>query len=189
MLFYFVRHGETDFNRRHLLAGGGLDHPLNEYGHRQAEALAKQISRHIPHKVFRLIASHMTRAQETAAYLARELGLPIEVKPELREWDLGEWEGRSSLEFLSHILGDGEPTQGESRKVFYSRIENAWRSVHHDSEPYVMVSHGAVWLAMQDILKIERFKIDNCGLVKVESAQGSWRAEVLCHKLIGESDE
>ncbi|HXF90505.1 MAG TPA: histidine phosphatase family protein, partial [Candidatus Nitrosotenuis sp.] len=30
--FYFVRHGETDHNRRLLCAGGGTDIPLNEIG-------------------------------------------------------------------------------------------------------------------------------------------------------------
>lgn len=186
MLFYFVRHGETDFNRRHLLAGGGLDHTLNELGHRQAEALAKVIKTHIPHKVHRLIASQMNRARETATYLSTHLGLPLELKHEWREWDLGEWEGKSSHEYVPHILGDGEPKEGESRKAFYSRIENAWRSIHHDHEPYIIVSHGAVWLAMQDCLKIPRFKIDNCALVKVENSGGAWRAELLCSKQIEE---
>lgn len=179
MLFYFVRHGETEFNRLQRLAGGGLDHCLNERGHAQAEALARDLARHVPHRVHRLIASHMTRARETADYLARCLNLPVEVMPEFREWDLGEWEGCSSGEFLAQILGEGEPKEGESRKGFYGRIENAWRSVHSDTEPYILVSHGAVWLAMQDLLKIPRFRIANCGLVKVHVNNSVWCAEIL----------
>jgi broad specificity phosphatase PhoE len=178
MLFYFVRHGETDFNRQHRLAGGGLDHCLNETGHSQAVALARELKKRVPHKVHRLIASSMVRTRETAGYLAQELGMKIELMHEFREWELGEWEGSNSSEFIAQILGEGEPREGESRKTFYSRIERAWRSVHSDSEPYILVSHGAVWLAMQDLLKIPRFKIDNCALVKVTGG-GEWKAEVL----------
>ncbi len=177
MLFYFVRHGETDFNRQQRLAGGGLNHCLNDQGHAQAEALAREFKKHVSHKVHRLIVSNMTRTQETAGYLAQHLNMKPEFMPEFREWELGEWEGSNSSEFIAQILGDGEPKQGESRKGFYGRIEKAWRSVHSDTEPYVLVSHGAVWLAMQDILKIPRFKINNCALVKVQGP--IWNAQIL----------
>ncbi len=177
MLFYFVRHGETEFNRLQRLAGGGLDHCLNPQGHAQAEALARDLAQHVPHKVHRIISSHMTRARETAEYLSKMLNLPLDVMPEFREWELGEWEGLPSAEYIAQILGEGEPAEGETRKGFYSRVENAWKSVHSDDQPYILVSHGAVWLAMQDLLKIPRFKINNCALVKVQGPE--WRAEIL----------
>ena len=40
-----------------------------------------------------LVTSPMVRTQETAAAVARRLGLPVEVDPAFAECDFGEWEG------------------------------------------------------------------------------------------------
>lgn len=179
MLFYFVRHGETEANVKEILAGSGQDHALTEAGHRQAERLAEAIDRLIPHPIHRLVVSEMTRARQTAEYLAARLNLPTDVVADLREWHLGEWEGCTYSEYAHLLLGEGEPQKGESRARFYGRVESAWKSIHRDHEPYILVSHGAVWLALQDLLKIPRFKINNCDLVKIENREGGWRAEIL----------
>jgi broad specificity phosphatase PhoE len=179
MLFYFVRHGQTEANRAELLAGSGLDYPLTEEGHRQASALAALLSAHVPHPLHRLVVSNMKRARQTAGYLSEKLGLEIELHPDFREWHLGEWEGKSFSEFGHLLLGGGEPREGESRKVFYERVDRAWKNVHSDTHPYVIVAHGGVWLALQDLLKIPRFKIGNCNLVKVESSGVQWNARIL----------
>lgn len=179
MLFYFVRHGETHANRSGVLAGAGHDHPLNELGHTQAAELAGAWASLVAHPVHRLIVSSMIRTRETASYLSRALGLEMHVEPDFREWHLGEWEGRTWEQYGPLLLGDGEPSGGESRKEFYARVERAWRAHHRDDKPYVIVAHGAVWLAMQDTLKIPRFKISNCNLVRVKFENGQWTAENL----------
>ncbi len=181
MLFYFIRHGQTEANRQQRLAGSGLDYPLNSAGHAQAKLLGERIYSLITHPVHRLIASNMLRARQTAEYVSLALSLPLEINQDFREWHLGEWEGKSFAEFGHLLLGDAEPQTGESRQSFYSRVERAWRGGHSDEQPYVVVSHGGVWLALQDILKIPRFAINNCDLVKVQAeARGiSWRAEIL----------
>lgn len=179
MPFYFVRHGETSANRQKLLAGGGLDLPLTPLGHEQAKHLSTILHERTERAVRRIWVSDMVRTAETARYLGEALGLPLEVHAGFREWHLGEWEGQPFAAFGHLILGDGEPSQGESRKVFYARVEQAWRMVHAESEPYLIVSHGAVWLALQDLLAIPRFKIENCDLVRVELRNGQWNAEIL----------
>ena len=180
MLFYFVRHGETEANRHHLLAGSGIDYELNAQGHVQAEQLALSIFRaRANHPIHRVVVSDMKRARQTAKYMAQSLNLNLEVVPDLREWHLGEWEGKPFAEFGHLLLGDGEPKEGESRQKFYRRIEVAWQGIHSASRPYAMVSHGAVWLAMQDLLQIPRFKLENCQMVKVQSVDGRWQAEVV----------
>lgn len=179
MLFYFIRHGRTEANARQVLAGSGLDTPLDEVGHEQARRLAEAINTAIRHPVHKLIASHMTRTRQTAEYIARHLNLPVEINPDWREWHLGEWEGQSSTDFIHLLLGDGEPRLGEKRQMFYSRVEQAWKSVHSDTEPYIVVSHGAVWMALQDVLGIPRFRVSNCDLVRVELSDGTWRAEII----------
>jgi hypothetical protein len=51
--------------------------------------------------------------------------------------------------------------------------------VHNEREPYLIVAHGAVWLALQDNLKISRFKVNNCDLVRVEYFGDRWYATIL----------
>lgn len=179
MLFYYVRHGQTEANKLEMLAGSGLDYPLTPEGHRQAESLAHVIQDHIPHPVHRIVVSNMTRAQQTASYLSARLNIPVELFPDFREWHLGEWEGKMFAEYGHLLLGGGEPLNGESREIFYSRIDKVWKSVHSDTAPYVIVAHGGVWLALQDLLKIPRFKIENCNLVRVESSGSAWSAKIL----------
>lgn len=179
MLFYFVRHGRTEANANEVLAGSGLDHPLLPEGHLQAEKLARSLTRLLRRRVHKIVSSDMTRARQTADYLARELKLDLQLHPDWREWHLGEWEGKGTSEFIHLLLGDGEPKEGESRKVFYNRVEKAWREHHSHEEPYLVVSHGGVWLALQDHLKIPRFKINNCSLIQVQASGGKWTAEVL----------
>src|ERR1700722_7302661 len=118
MLFYFIRHGETDANRRHVLAGSGIDHPLSPVGHTKARGLGASVATRIGHKVHRLLVSDLTRARETAAYVSEGLGLKIEIEPGWREWNLGEWEGKSFAECGHLLLGDGDPCGGEARAAF-----------------------------------------------------------------------
>lgn len=178
MLFYFVRHGETEANRQKFLAGSGIDHPLNEVGHRQALELALRLRRAVGPDVSRIVASNLTRARQTGEYLAKELGLSLEIQSGWQEWNLGEWEGKSFAEF-EHLLLHGEPSQGESRQDFYRRVEMSWKQTHRDDRPYIVVSHGGVWLALQDLLGIERFRIRNCDLIKIMSTGNrfAWTAE------------
>jgi probable phosphoglycerate mutase len=179
MQFYFIRHGETDSNAGGLLSGS-VDAALNSRGHAQARGLAARIRSLIGHPLHRLLVSDLTRARQTASYLAEVLQLPAEIFPEFREWDLGEWEGKPYADYREAILGDGEPKDGEPRADFYARVARGWRAHHSDSQPYAIVAHGVVWLALQDLLKIERFKVDNCGLVQIRRASdGRWQAQIL----------
>jgi len=179
MLFYFVRHGQTLANAQRIIAGGGQDYPLIDEGHRQAELLASVFKGKVDQEVHRLVASNLRRTQETGTYLSRVLGLPLETVNDLREWELGEWEGLDYATCTPLILGSGDPPGGETRKTFYARVEAAWRTLHDEKKAYVMVSHGGVWMALQDILQIPRFKIDNCQLVRGTCYQGVWRAEII----------
>jgi broad specificity phosphatase PhoE len=43
---FIARHGETEYNRKGLMQGRGIDAPLNETGIKQAEALAGYLKRY-----------------------------------------------------------------------------------------------------------------------------------------------
>ena len=79
MLFYLVRHGQTDWNRAGKIQGT-TDIPLNETGRQQAEQLATVLKERIGYsaetRIDAVYASPLARAFQTAEILAKEEKLP-----------------------------------------------------------------------------------------------------------------
>ncbi len=71
---------------------GSTDLPLDAAGKRQARALAELLRARRPARCF---SSPLRRTLETAQTVATHLSLKVEVMPELREIDFGQWEGLS----------------------------------------------------------------------------------------------
>jgi len=88
---FLLRHGETDWNTRGLMQGGGFDVELNGAGKRQAELAAD----HLPKVPFGVVASsHLARSSETADAIASKFPDAIRiVSPKLGEMRFGEFEG------------------------------------------------------------------------------------------------
>ena len=89
---FLVRHGQTDWSAsgQHT---GWTDLPLNDTGRRQAALLAARLA---PMRFAAVFTSPLVRALDTC----RAAGLAEEaiVDPDLREWDYGEYEGRTTDE-------------------------------------------------------------------------------------------
>jgi probable phosphoglycerate mutase len=84
LALYFVRHGESVANASDR---AGTKRPpdddrLSELGWEQARGLGRRLE---GHGLELIVASTMTRAQETAQGIAEVLGLPIETDPDLHE--------------------------------------------------------------------------------------------------------
>ncbi len=82
-----IRHGESEFNavfNRTRRDPGIKDPKLTATGRDQVRRAAAEIRR-AGHPLQRLITSPYTRALETAAILAEELALPVEVEPIVHE--------------------------------------------------------------------------------------------------------
>ena len=75
--FYFLRHGETYWNREGRTQGQ-LDSKLNETGIAQA-ALAAEALKDEP--IERIVASPLSRARDTAQAVADVLGLTVATDP------------------------------------------------------------------------------------------------------------
>ena len=104
---FIVRHGETDYNRKGIIQGSGIDSDLNELGYRQAAAFYN----HYKDEGFELvITSNLLRTHQTAAPFI-EAGLPHIVAPEIREISWGIYEGQTY-----------SPEVGKE----YKRLINAW---------------------------------------------------------------
>jgi probable phosphomutase (TIGR03848 family) len=84
-----VRHGKTPTTGK-LLPGQALGLHLSEQGRKQAEAAARRIAAltKAPSAVY---ASPLERTRETAAPIARALGVRVRNAPGLVEVDVGDW--------------------------------------------------------------------------------------------------
>ncbi len=88
--FYYLRHGETEWNRLRLCQGSA-DIPLNAEGRRQARA-AREVLAGV--HVATICASPLGRARETAEIVRCALEAPIVVIDGLGEIDFGAFEGQ-----------------------------------------------------------------------------------------------
>jgi broad specificity phosphatase PhoE len=88
--FWFLRHGETDWNAQDL-SQGSVDIPLNETGLAQARSAALLLRNR---GIRSLISSPLSRARVTAEIAAAELGLPVYFDDGLREVSFGVQEGK-----------------------------------------------------------------------------------------------
>lgn len=96
-IFYLVRHGETVWNKEHRLQGW-LDSPLSEKGVLHAEKLAEYLKT-IPFTA--AYSSSSGRAQETMRYLTAGRQLALHDEDDLREINLGDWQGKTVEEILA----------------------------------------------------------------------------------------
>ena len=80
-----LRHGQSEFNAAYTVTrrDPGIEDPrLTELGQAQAEAAAVALA---GERIARILVSPYTRALQTAAPVARRLGVPVLVNPLIRE--------------------------------------------------------------------------------------------------------
>ncbi len=85
-MFYFVRHGRTDYSQRNtkIYQGFGVNlSPLSAEGIREIQKTAKDPRLQ---NADLILTSPYTRALQTAAILSKELGAEIIVETDLHEW-------------------------------------------------------------------------------------------------------
>ena len=87
--FYYVRHGETDWNLQGRMQGQ-TNIPLNEPGREQARQAAGLL---VDLPIVAMVASPLDRAPETATIIQESLGVPMEIIPEIQEVYCGKNEG------------------------------------------------------------------------------------------------
>lgn len=149
-----VRHGETEGNVSQVWHGA-LDAPLTARGRAQVQATAARLAQlHRSSPVDHLYVSPLPRAQSTAAAIAAAIGLTPVVVDELREFSIGDWEGRAftDLRDSEDLWGRWEvdprfaPPNGESPSSFNARVVAAAHALvaQHPGQTLVAVSHGAV---------------------------------------------
>jgi broad specificity phosphatase PhoE len=156
VIVHLIRHGETDHNSGGLTLGRA-DVPLNERGRRQAAALG---ARFADQPLGAIYASPLVRAHETARAIAGERDIPLYVRDELLEMDVGETENITFAElrerypdFLLEWGGDSPEAArmpgGETLAEVSARLDPFLadlRAITHDH--IAVVSHNFVLKVM-----------------------------------------
>jgi len=179
---YLIRHGETDFNRRGIVQGSGVDADLNEMGRAQAMAffLAYQ---HVPFQ--KIYISGLKRTYQTAEPFI-ELGIPYEKLTGLNEISWGIMEGKApgnlDNEYYRALIEAWEsgrtdqPTEGgESPDQVAARQKEAIDVIlsHPDEETVLVAMHGRAmrillsWITNQPLSHMDQFEHSNVCLYKL----------------------
>lgn len=86
---YVVRHGQTEWNLEKRLQGH-QDSPLTQLGKEQASQLCHRLgATHID----MIYCSESKRTRDTANLIKGSRAIPVVIKPEFKELNLGAWEG------------------------------------------------------------------------------------------------
>lgn len=155
MNIYFIRHGETIWNKEKKIQGRS-DIPLNEYGIELAHVTAQAI-KNIPFDI--VYSSPLIRAKETAEILVNNRNLEIHYDIRLLEMSFGDGEGESLPEIHAHpemklynFIHSPEnylpPNGGETFEELYSRcksfIEDIILPAENNYNNMLIVGHGAL---------------------------------------------
>jgi len=116
---YLARHGQTEWSKSHRHTGR-TDLPLTVAG----EADGRRLGERLRGTAFAtVLSSPLIRARKTAELA----GYSPEIEPDLREWDYGEYEGKTSAEIRAGrpewILFRDGPAGGESVAAVQARVD------------------------------------------------------------------
>jgi broad specificity phosphatase PhoE len=149
----FIRHGETIWNLQNREMGQ-LDSPLSEKGERQAKAIARRLERVT---FTTLYSSDLGRAMQTAHYISKVTGKNIITDVELRERNMGIFQGYTRKEMAETYPKEwseyNSPTKfdyvipnGESQRERHERSIRVINRLadNHPNEEIVIVSHGGI---------------------------------------------
>nr|WP_294550264.1 histidine phosphatase family protein [uncultured Rhodopila sp.] len=144
--FWFLRHGETDWNAQDF-AQGSVDVPLNQTGLAQARSAGLLLRER---GIRSLISSPLSRAKATADIVAAQLGLPVQVDDALREVAFGVQEGKPMTAWFSAwVEGQFTPDGGESFAALTQRAVGVINRCIQRPPVVLVVGHGGVFRALR----------------------------------------
>jgi broad specificity phosphatase PhoE len=183
-----IRHGQTLWNAEKRLQGQ-RDAPLTEKGILQARAASLRLSQEPLAAVY---TSDLGRAVRTAEFIAEPHRLPLVSREDLREVNLGEWEGKSvpeleqdeaEADLLSRWRTDSvtnRPPGGERLEELQARVVRALEEIRGDRREgrvAVVSDGGAIKAAVSWVLGVSldrqrRFEIHNGSITRIDWTEG-----------------
>ena len=178
MKFYYIRHGQTDWNLDEKMQGGQTEKDLNEKGVKQAIETREKL-KNIEYDI--LICSPMNRAIQTAQIINEGRNVPIIIDERLRERKLGEMEGnpiteKCEKEIWSYDLNT-KIVNGEDLYEFETRVLKFIEEIKtkYKDKSVLVVAHGGVAKIVKAYLygkpkdnNLDNYKMENCEVIKAE---------------------
>lgn len=157
--FYFVRHGETEWNAIQRMQGR-WDSDLNELGRRQADVNGRLLQRF---DVERIFASPLERTRQTTEIIRRHVDAPVTYDDRIVEWDCGDWSGHLRSEVMERwseeyaaLLADPFHHRGPNCENYPDMFGRARPFVEQvralDVDRILIVSHGMIGKVMMSIM-------------------------------------
>ena len=187
--FLLVRHGETNWNRDRRFQGHA-DPGLNRTGREQARALADELA---GEPIVAIYASDLARARETAEIIGESVAAPVVLDKELREIDVGEWQGLTWPEVEErypegvrrwHERGHGWES-GETYEALGERVGAALGRIaaEHPGGRVVIVAHGGTVRSVRAFVegrsvadsRRESPAMGNCEVFRIRAENGTFR--------------
>lgn len=150
-MIYFIRHGESEANVRHVFAGQKDDSVLTKKGEEQALATAIEIKKE-GIKIDKIISSPLKRALKTSQIIAQELGFDtsdIIIDNHITEYDMGSLTGNKAEKISSILLTTAE--NAEDPQLFCERVCSYVKELSQLSENILLVSHAGVGRMLETI--------------------------------------
>jgi len=141
MNLLLARHGESEW----MVHGdeAGFNSPLTDRGRQQARLLGRWLAAN--HEVDAIYASPLIRARETAEIVAAELGLPLCLDDDLREFEVSYWHDDDEYTPPSvHDRAQAPAYLPESYLPFKARVQEAAHRIlkAHPQGTVLIVAHG-----------------------------------------------
>ena len=187
---YIIRHGETEFNKRGMVQGSGIDANLNEFGKSQATAFFDYYS-HIPFD--KVYTSQLVRTHQSVQKFIQDLQLPWQQLFGLNEISWGHKEGRvlTDADDQSYFeMVDGwrkgetfrKPEGGESPEEVQLRQATAWKylmSNLHEKKVLVCMHGRAMRILLcllmgEELRNMDDYKHQNLCLYHLRCENGKY---------------
>ena len=174
--FYYVRHGETDWNLQGRMQGQ-TNIPLNETGREQARQAAGLL---VDLPIVTMVASPLDRALETATIIQEMLNVPMDIIPDLQEVGCGQNEGKPHGKNSDWHDGKSTPPGGESYAEFLERILQGMTLALDRPGPVLIVSHGQVFRTLIKAIGVHREESTPNGVpMYLEPMESAWSLGLL----------
>ena len=188
---YFVRHGETEYNRKHIIQGRGVDSDLNKKGQAQAQLLHKAYGA-IDFDL--VVYSSLKRTKQTLAHflLADRLVWSSE---DIDEIGWGDHEGKRATKKMKRAFDqmltqwksqefDARLSGGESLLELKERVTRFLEELANRPERNIIVcSHGRTLMCMMclvggdSLTQMYKYSQSNTAVNIAHYDQDSWSLE------------
>ena len=168
-MIYFVRHGETEYNKQGR-SQGRADIPLNKVGIFQAEKTSEKLKNTNIDIIF---SSPLSRAINTAQIINKYHNAKIIIDERINHYDVGERQGelfgKWPEEKKQEYINNPEKHGAESYQHFYDRVIDFYKTIENQEKDILIVSHGGVYMNIYRYIngytdlsqKVERQPLEN----------------------------